>query len=180
LNYYTSDLHIGHENILIFDKRPFKDLREMHDTLVEKWNKKVSKADHVYILGDFAFSTKAFIKYCSLLNGTLHIVPGNHDPKNIKKHNIPGVIFHDLIHYIKDEGRPVVLSHYPIREWNGFYHKRLHFHGHTHGSIGMSFQPNAFEVGTMCHNFEPVSYDEILNGKEIHDYKVRNYSHGET
>lgn len=177
MNFYTSDLHIGHENILHLDKRPFKDLREMHDTLVENWNKKVSKADHVYVLGDFAFSKKAFEKYAQSFNGTLHFIPGNHDPKYMGKAGIKGCIFHDAIHSIKDNGRQVVLCHYPIREWNGFYHGRMHFHGHTHGSIGKSFQPNAFEVGTMCHNFEPVSYDELVT--KVHDYQYRGYSEGD-
>ena len=28
-NFYISDLHIGHENILRFDNRPFADVNEM-------------------------------------------------------------------------------------------------------------------------------------------------------
>lgn len=30
MNYYISDLHIGHENILRFDNRPFADVNEMN------------------------------------------------------------------------------------------------------------------------------------------------------
>ena len=29
MNYYISDLHIGHENILRFDNRPFADVNEL-------------------------------------------------------------------------------------------------------------------------------------------------------
>ena len=32
MNYYISDLHIGHENILRFDNRPFADVNEMNNT----------------------------------------------------------------------------------------------------------------------------------------------------
>ena len=34
MNYYISDLHIGHENILRFDNRPFADANEMNNKLI--------------------------------------------------------------------------------------------------------------------------------------------------
>ena len=36
MNYYISDLHIGHENILRFDNRPFADVSEMNNKLIER------------------------------------------------------------------------------------------------------------------------------------------------
>ena len=53
MNYYISDLHIGHENILRFDNRPFADVNEMNNKLIENWNARVCSDDTVYILGDF-------------------------------------------------------------------------------------------------------------------------------
>ena len=41
MNYYISDLHIGHENILRFDNRPFADVNEMNNKLIENWNARV-------------------------------------------------------------------------------------------------------------------------------------------
>lgn len=52
-NFYISDLHIGHENILRFDNRPFADVNEMNNKLIENWNARVRSDDTVYILGDF-------------------------------------------------------------------------------------------------------------------------------
>ena len=31
--YYISDLHLGHENAIKFDNRPFANIKEMHDTM---------------------------------------------------------------------------------------------------------------------------------------------------
>lgn len=45
MNYYISDLHIGHENILRFDNRPFADVNEMNNKLIENWNARV-RSDH--------------------------------------------------------------------------------------------------------------------------------------
>ena len=50
--FYISDLHIDHANILGFDNRPFKDVEEMNNELIHRWNDVVSDGDLVYILGD--------------------------------------------------------------------------------------------------------------------------------
>ena len=44
-NFYISDLHIGHENILRFDNRPFADVNEMNNKLIENWNARVHSND---------------------------------------------------------------------------------------------------------------------------------------
>lgn len=48
-NFYISDLHIGHENILRFDNRPFADVNEMNNKLIENWNARVRSDDTVYM-----------------------------------------------------------------------------------------------------------------------------------
>ena len=55
MNYYISDLHFGHKNIINFDHRPFFDIEEMEEVLVMNWNATVHKDDTVYILGDFCW-----------------------------------------------------------------------------------------------------------------------------
>jgi len=41
--FFTSDLHFYHYNIIQFCNRPFKNLHQMHDTLIENWNSVVPK-----------------------------------------------------------------------------------------------------------------------------------------
>ena len=50
--FFTSDLHIGHENILSFCNRPFTNTSEMNKALIDNWNSVVGKADIVFNLGD--------------------------------------------------------------------------------------------------------------------------------
>ena len=40
-NLYISDLHIFHNNILLFDDRPFKNVDEMTEEIVKRWNSAV-------------------------------------------------------------------------------------------------------------------------------------------
>lgn len=58
MNYYISDLHLLHENVLRFDNRPFETIENMQETIVNNWNRKVTNGDTVYILGDVSMRGK--------------------------------------------------------------------------------------------------------------------------
>lgn len=46
MNYYISDLHIHHKNVIRFDNRPFADTDLMNAVLVNNWNERVTEDDH--------------------------------------------------------------------------------------------------------------------------------------
>ena len=46
---FISDLHFGHENILSFDNRPFKDIQTHDEYIMNAWNDKVGIDDDVWI-----------------------------------------------------------------------------------------------------------------------------------
>ena len=173
---YTSDLHLGHHNILRYCSRPFKSILEHDQVLIDNWNKKVSKNDLVYIVGDFTMITnnQRIIDYAKQLNGQIILIKGNHD-----KNNYPQGIFSEIVWYkeIRDiyEGQvyKVILFHYAIEFWQGAFGKDLrgqegkittiHLHGHSHGLA--TIRPNRFDVGVDNWNYEPVTLKEILNSE---------------
>ena len=165
MKYYTSDLHFGHSNIISFCNRPFSNVEEMDATLVRRWNEKITNTDDVYMLGDFCFKREEFIRYMKQLNGIKHVILGNHDPHGIRHDENAKKLcmFHEAIHEIKDNGQKIVLCHFPLHEWLGFYHKTIHFHGHTHGTIGASFREGAYDVGVDVRGFEPKTLQEIIS-----------------
>lgn len=177
MKFYTADPHFGHGNIIKLSKRPFVDRDDMDTQLINNWNNKVKMSDDVYILGDFCFGVKDFIRYMSQLNGTKHFITGNHDGKAIKqlmnmkhgkdvdKRTLRMCHFHGDIKSVKDGGYDIELCHYPIFEWNRWYRGSIHFHGHCHGNIGTSFRERAYDVGVDCWNYEPVTLEEVLNAK---------------
>ena len=79
--FFTSDTHFYHHNILKFEPetRPFGTVEEMNEEIVKRWNSIVGPRDHVWHLGDVLFGTADNIKIISRLNGTKHLVMGNHD-----------------------------------------------------------------------------------------------------
>lgn len=78
-NYFTSDEHYGHRNIIEYAGRPFKSVEEMDAALVFNHNRVVRPCDTVYHLGDFCWSDTRVGNYLAQLNGTHVLIPGNHD-----------------------------------------------------------------------------------------------------
>ena len=75
MNYYISDLHLGHSNILRLSNRPFKNIDEMDKKIIENWNSVVTNNDDVYILGDVIYkSINDPEGYLKQLKGKMHII----------------------------------------------------------------------------------------------------------
>lgn len=172
--FFTSDLHFGHKNILKYDKRPFSSVEEMDEELIFRWNKKVSKEDVVYILGDISWrKDEETAKILNRLNGTIYLIKGNHDKIGpLTRRRITQI--YDYLE-IKVGDRKVVLSHYPIMCYNLHLHKAVMLYGHVHNSSEAEFMKEVidlanskgfphlmFNVGCMEWNFEPVTLEEIL------------------
>src|SRR6266481_765108 len=156
--FFSSDWHLGHENVLKYDQRPFKDLNHMHEVLVNNYNSIVSDDDICYFLGDIGFFGKEVVrKIISRLNGTKVCILGNHD-KGINSVHTSGfdVVLYGAKMVIADN--LVTLSRCPLlgvfrenvdptkgskpgENWHGeTRHARhsfkdfgqFHLHGHTH------------------------------------------------
>lgn len=177
--FFTSDLHFGHKNVIRFDNRSFTSIEEMDETLIRNWNKKVAKEDLVYILGDISWYKDD--KTCEIferLNGRKVLIKGNHDRVHGKIKNY----FEEISDYkeIKlSNKRHIVLCHYPIVLFNRHHYGSFMFYGHVHNShkwqmtenykfeLGqLDISCNMFNVGTMVHNYEPVTFEEITGIKE--------------
>lgn len=127
--WFTSDPHFGHDNVINFCKRPFKDMNEMMNKIREKWNAKVSPEDQVIFVGDvFFYLDKSEAKaYLDSLNGKKMLVRGNHDRKP-REMNAMGFDFvcEEMVVFVANER--VTISHYPFRapRWKHEYFNIRH------------------------------------------------------
>lgn len=159
--YFTSDWHVGHENIIKFCNRPFESLEEMHEVLVTNYNSVVTYKDDVWFLGDLVLrATDAQSKLFGRLKGHKHVVWGNHDRSHRR---VLSKYFETNWEYkeLKYDKRRFILMHYPIHSWNGRNKGSIHLHGHTHGTLPFDKRLRRMDVGVDVHNFHPVSYEEI-------------------
>lgn len=160
--YLTSDLHIGHTNIIYHCRRPFPDKESHDETIISNYNSLVGKDDHVYLLGDITF--KGYEETISRLNGHKHIILGNHDVKKkwyglMSKPELQIVRVVDT-HLLKYNGEHIWLSHYPHRSWKNSSHGAYHAYGHCHGT--MPPYNRSGDVGVDCNKFFPVLVDDFI------------------
>ncbi len=173
--YYIADLHLHHKNILHMSRRPFADLDEMHRTIRQNWNAAVSPEDDVYLVGDVCFGFNGEIAgYIRNLPGRKHLIIGNHDRKYLEIQKFRD-LFDSIDTYlmIEDEGRKVVLFHYPILEWDGYFRGWYHVYGHIHNNDGNFANQllkreefrNAFNAGVDLNDFTPQTLYQLIARK---------------
>ena len=165
--FFTSDTHFFHSNIIKYCKRPFQNSTEQNETIIKNWNSIVAEHDSVYHLGDFSFGNRNLSSWiASRLNGHIFLLLGNHDKKGKlpienDKLQILGQ-YHELkikTDIMKNKHQLIVLCHYPFEVWNKKHYGSLHVHGHSHGNVPS--KPGRLDVGMDCHNFFPVSFEDI-------------------
>jgi calcineurin-like phosphoesterase family protein len=165
--WFTADTHFGHDNIIRSCNRPFASVEEQDETLIQNWNSRVCKTDHVYHLGDFAFrNAKGVNIYARRLNGKIHIIQGNHDKQFSPEFFTILGHYHVLKGHIygkgPDDPQLIVLCHYPFSSWASAYHGSWHLFGHVHGrSAPYDKDSLRMDVGVDCNNFAPISYEEV-------------------
>ena len=74
-----SDLHLGHENSIKFDSRPFKGLKHMHEVLVNNYLSVVKEGDVCFFLGDLGFKAAVAEIIPKMNTGNNILIRGNHD-----------------------------------------------------------------------------------------------------
>ena len=164
MKYYISDLHLFHNRILEKFNRPFSSVEEMHEMIINNWKNKVKADDTVYILGDVGmYHPKEIGNILNNLPGHKILITGNHDFKNIHSGSYKKV-FDKITSYleIEDNGRNIILFHYPIEDWNGKYREYYHLHGHIHNNEdSLSQKERRFNVSAEVVDYTPVSLDEL-------------------
>ena len=174
--WFTADTHLNHKAILKFCNRPFNNLEEMEERIIENWNDVVKNGDIVYHLGDFAIASehKTVEEYLKRLKGQKHLISGNHDHQATKQ--AKGFAHITPYKEIKLDKRKIILFHYAMRTWHGMYSGSWQLHGHSHGGLFDDPSLKQLDVGVDSWDFMPINYDQIskaMDNYEMVDHSVR-------
>lgn len=174
--FFTSDTHFGHDNIIKYCNRPFKDTEEMDKILIENQNKVVPKDGLVYHLGDFAQKTIGYWERIrEQLNGEIILIYGNHDDR---------FLYNERMHKLFKEVTPqkkvwfyktcIYMNHYPFLCFGGAWKGEdavWQLFGHVHTSPltdkGLDQQrmqylfTTQYDVGVDNNNFTLVSFEQL-------------------
>jgi len=188
--WFTSDLHLGHNNINRLCNRPYATIDEMNEAIISNWNTWVQPEDTVYVLGDMCMGRiNASLGLVKRLAGNIYLVPGNHDrvfsgysktyrvgedyniQDWIEKYESAGMtILPENPVYTASNGMRFQLSHFPyisedLRDdrYNSYRPKDEGLwliHGHVHNSW-MKLD-RQINVGVDVWQFRPVSESLLL------------------
>lgn len=170
--YFIADTHFDDTDIINYEHRPFSNVNEMNETLIENWNKTVSPNDEVYHIGDAFHEQKTaslvtqerLINLTKRLNGTKYLIKGNHDTRPIKFYHEAGftrvyehpILIHDFFW----------LSHRPLyMNANTPY---ANIFGHVHSNP--SYQTVSERSHCVC--VERIRYAPISEEQVIADMKA--------
>ncbi|MHC2109124.1 metallophosphoesterase family protein [Methylobacterium sp. CM6246] len=158
--FFTADHHFGHANIIRFCRRPFADIVEMDEAMIDRWNAVVGPSDEVWHLGDFAHrcgpNRRAEI-FGRLRGRAIHLVLGTHDRGATL--DLPWASIQRYAE-VSMQGRSLILFHYALREWRRSASGTLSLYGHSHGELPRI--PGSCDVGVDCWNFGPAAFEDVL------------------
>lgn len=174
--FFTADLHYLHSKNIEYSGRPFNNIIEHDEVLINNINEVVKDDCHLFILGDFIFTSNLDIikYYYSRINGIKYLILGNHCVRNRMYRDsvreiFNGNIFDSLILSVNDD--IYWLSHFPHEYFTG---KNLHGHIHSgptsHASKKLPFNPRRYDVGVDNNNYYPVNLEQIK--EKVYDANV--------
>jgi len=166
MEFFTSDEHYGHANMIQYMKRPYENITDQTKKLIANFNSKVGKNDHTWHLGDIfwqSVGTKDAADILHSLNGEHSLIWGNHDKLVEGSAYLQG-LFREIasLKIINSAKHPtLVLCHYAMRVWPNSHRGAWHLYGHSHGELpgeGLSFDVG---VDSPECKLYPLSLDEV-------------------
>lgn len=170
-NFFASDYHFGHNNIMKYDSRPFKDIDHHDNCIIDNHNSIVSPDDNFYFLGDFALTDSRYIRSTmARLNGNKFFIKGNHDKNDtIKAYEKNGTYLGEQ-KKINIDGQAIILNHFAMRVWDKSHKGSYHLYGHNHGGLESDPYGKSMDVCIILNNYYPfewVDIKRILDKREI-------------
>ncbi len=155
--WFSADLHLDHARAICHG-RPFKNVDEMNETIIERWNERVPSDGTVYLVGDVTMKKKPRRELIDRLNGSIHLITGNHDHEHVRKCDRWASVQPYL--ELKLNGQHIILFHYPMMTWNRIAYGSLHLHGHCHGTVPPTHL--RCDVGVDAWDYYPASFGGVL------------------
>lgn len=179
--FIVSDTHFSHRGIVKFiradgvtKERPWDNIEEMDEALIENWNSVVRPTDTVIHLGDVVINRSA-LSILGKLNGVKKLVKGNHDVFRLEEYT---PYFKDILGSKSYDD--FILTHIPVHEasierWKG------NIHGHLHSNRvmqtvnlgwGLKVHPDPrYLCVSMEHiNYTPISWEDCKKRFEEQQY----------
>ena len=158
----TGNQQFGRKGAIKKFKRPFSNVIEMNNHMVNAWNSVVGQDDHVYVLGDFAWDPITADEIVGKLNGIIHLIRGEFDEaaEDIAELHKYKLRIADCDIHI-DKKNELVLSHWPLSEWykkNKGFQSVISFPNNKYKS---NHKKNLMNVNCDNWSFKPIELQKL-------------------
>lgn len=186
--HFSSDWHLGHANILKYDKRPFKTIDEMDHVIISNVCSQLKKGDNLYFLGDFALTRsvntmEGHMKALALTEANLFFIKGNHDKKDtVRLYQKYGTYLGEqkkIKFLVKGIEQEAVLNHYAMRVWDKSHHGVWHLYGHSHHTLPDLEDSLSIDVGINGRNYHLMTENDVWELMQKKKFKPIDH-HGKT
>ncbi len=155
-----SDLHLGHGNIIDYQRRPFDGLGQMNEALWSAWHSTVGPDDTIVCVGDFAMasalSEATWARVRSGPGRTKILVVGNHDLSAQGRLRAEG--FHRNKALLTASGDPpLIFTHAPMPNVPAGH---VNVHGHQHSTPPTVGTPH-INVSVEQIEYRPIRLDRL-------------------
>lgn len=174
--FLISDTHFAHDNVCKFTRddgaplRPWDDVLEMDEALIDNWNSVVKDNDLVIHAGDVCFKGNRYDQIMPRLKGRKHLIRGNHDlfSEGRYQHHFQKVLGIKILDNY-------AITHVPIHpeslaRWKGNIHGHLHSNNvmveipedvpFSHETVSVP-DPRYFNVSVEQINYTPINFEEV-------------------
>lgn len=152
--FFTADIHFNHSNIVKYCNRPFDNIEEMNNKIIDSWNNTVKDDDIIYYVGDFCFKSK-YKFWENKLNGKIIYFRGNHDRF---------VCLDSAV--ITFNNHKIFIRHKSIMnkcECPDFINFVISAHSHEKYKYKVVDDIIVINVGVDVWNFKPVTIERVIN-----------------
>jgi len=169
--FFTADLHLGHSKIHLPDyaNRPWNNVDDMDEGLIDAWNAKVPPNGLVVVAGDLLWDARRVGEYLPRLNGRVIYVLGDHGIVEPGKRGSEffEAIYHILTLKMPNDRPDITVNHWAMRKWPKGHYGSWHLFGHSHGELGP--WGRSFDCGVDANRgvhaslYAPMSYQEVCD-----------------
>lgn len=181
MDWFTSDWHLGHKNIIRFDGRPFSSIEEHDKAIIKNTMSVLKPGDRFFYLGDFALTgpgpMRGYLETLKSSGAELYFIKGNHDKNDtIKLYKQYGTFLGQQENVNCGE-QHIVLNHFKLCIWDRCHHGSWHLYGHSHGRAEHFQIGKSFDVAINAHGYQLWSIDEVSEKMKTLQFKLIDH-HG--
>ena len=154
MRYFISDLHMGHLDIIDFERTDFSTIEE-HDNYIANFmnslSKKLKPGDEVWNLGDYGLVDYLyFTDWIRQAGAKAYYMYGNHD----RQSDLPifEKYFDQVFLYPVFLSQKLVVSHFPV----AVYPDTINVHGHCH-------QSKLKDINHVCVSIHVINYQPLTD-----------------